>query len=302
MRVKTSVLVLLTSISMLAATGTAHADPKFEYKPVEVTKKVVWKVAANLGLIFTTGNASQLSFAAGGFVSRNDGKNMFTLSADGAYAKATTVSAADANLDGFIGPSEITRTDQVSTALWNAKLRYDRFLTANNLLYLAAVAAGNKPGGKNVVAGAQIGYARQLYKSEWHLLNLEGGYDYSYVNYVAEKTPDVQLHSLRLFVGYTLTLSKDTSLAAEVEALCNLNPVTIGGVDAGVFQATRVNSKASLTTRIWKMIAFRLTFSAKYDNAPPPAAAFALPYEAGFAPRAERLDTITDASIIVNFL
>ena len=46
-----------------------------------------------------------------------------------------------------------------------------------------------------------------------------------------ENTPDVHLHSLRLFVGYTLTLSKDTALAAEVEALCNLNPVTIGGVD-----------------------------------------------------------------------
>ncbi len=299
MRVKTSVLLLLASI---VAAGTAQADPKFEYKPFEAAKKVVWKVSANLGLIFTTGNASQLSFAAGGVMSRNDGKNIFTLSADGAYAKATTVTATDTNADGFIGPSEITRTDQVSTALWNAKLRYDRYLTANNLLYLAAVAAGNRPAGKNLVAGAQIGYSRQVYKSDWHLINLEAGYDYSYVNYVAEKTNDVSLHSLRLFAGYTLTLNKDTSLGAEIEALCNLNPVNIGGFDAGAFEATRVNAKASLTTRIWKIIAFRLTFSAKYDNAPPPAAAFALPYEAGFVPRAERLDTITDASIIVNFL
>jgi len=40
----------------------------------------------------------------------------------------------------------------------------------------------------------------------------------------------------------------------------------------------------------------------KYDTEPAPLPPFALPYAAGFSPRAEKLDVITEAALIVSFL
>jgi hypothetical protein len=285
--------------------STVRADPpKWEYKkPEEVKKKVEWKVSAQLGLILTTGNSNNLSFSAGASASRFDGKNKLSLDVNGAYARAVVITAVDQNGDGRISPLEISNSQQETTALWNVALRYDRFFTKNNSVYAALVAYGNKPAGKTVAGGGQVGYARQLYKSDWHALDLEAGYDYTYVNYVAPNTPDVQLHSLRLFAGYTLTTSKDTQFTAGIEALLNLNPVDIGGFHSDPLGATRVNAKTILTTRVYKMVALRLSFTARYDNAPPPLATFnMLPFVDGFKPRVQNLDTITDASVVVNFL
>jgi hypothetical protein len=177
-------------------------------------------------------------------------------------------------------------------------------LSPNNSLYLTALAGGNTPAGKEVIAGGQFGYARQLYKSDVHLLAAEFGIDYSYENLVVE-TPDLHIASLRFFFGYAVTLSKDTLVAADVEVLCNLNPLdNVGaGRSASAFEDTRVNGRASLTTRLYKALNFRLAFTARFDNVPAPLGKLGgLPFAPGFQPVAEKLDTITDASLVVSFL
>jgi len=283
--------------------GLARAeDPKFEYGKAEEVKKVVWKANAQLGFVLNTGNSNSVSVSGGGSVSRFDGRHKLQLDVGGTYAKSTITVANDANMDGAIGPSEVNRIEQDVAALWNVKLRYDLFLSLNNSLYLTGKAQGNRPAGKNVVAGAQIGYARRLYHSERHALQLELGFDYSYENLVVE-APDFHIASLRGFFGYALTLSKDTALTADVEVLCNMNPLD-GGIYGQIspFEDTRVTGRASLNTRLWKMISFRLGFKVLFDNAPPPAPALGLPYVAGFLPKAEKVDTVTEAQLIINFL
>src|SRR5690606_4935231 len=103
-----------------------------------------------------------------------------TLNVGGTYARATLIGAEDLDMSGTIGPDEIVRTETQTAALWNASFRYDRFLSANNLLYATVLAGGNVPGGKEVFAGGQAGYARQLYKSDVHLIVAEVGFDYTY--------------------------------------------------------------------------------------------------------------------------
>jgi len=303
-RLQPWVLVSVGALGVALAHPAQAGDPKFEYKSVEEVKKVEWKVSAQAGLVLNTGNANTLAFSASGFASRNDGKNKLTLDVGGTYARATLVSATDANMDGSISADEISRNESTTAELWNVRLRYDRFLSLNNSLYVSALAGGNRPAGKNVTAGGQVGYARQLYKSDVHLLSAELGIDYSYENLVAD-TPDLHIASLRAFLGYGITLSKDTLIAVDVEVLCNLNPLdNVGaGRKASSFEDTRVNGRASLTTRLYKALNFRLAFTARFDNVPSPLGKIGgLPFAPGFQPVAEKLDTITDASLVVNFL
>jgi hypothetical protein len=289
--------------ALLPRAATA-GDPKWSYGKYEEKAAVEWKAFASAGLLLTTGNANQLSFTAAAMGSRNDGRNRIQLDVNGAYARASILLANDVNGNGALDPGEIQRESAVSTALWNVKLRYDRFFTANNLGYLAAYAWGNEPAGKRVVAGLQVGYSRQLYKNDLHLLVAEIGYDFSYERLLSGAELDFFLHSLRLYAGYNLTASKDTALTFDIEYLGTMNRFDGPyGVRVGSFEDSRVTGRAMLTTRLWKRLAFRLAFTAKFDNVPAPLPGIGgLPFAAGFIPAAEKLDTLTDASLVVTFL
>jgi hypothetical protein len=136
-----------------------------------------------------------------------------------------------------------------------------------------------------------------------HLLVLELGYDYSYENFVADNVPDLHIHSLRGFFSYNIAVTKDTALGADIEVLCNMNELDAGGgYFASAFEDTRVNARILLNTRLWKKLSFRFSFTARYDNVPAPKPPLDLPYAPGFLPRAEKLDTLTDISLIYAFL
>lgn len=296
-------LVGIAALLALALPSVAQADePSFSYAKYEEKKVVEWKTSVSAGLVLTTGNANQLSFSAAGMASRHDGKNKLQLDVSGAYARSTNLSATDVNNNGTIDDaSEIKSTTNTSTALWNVKLRYDRFFSANNIGYIAGFAWGNEPAGKKVVGGAQAGYSRQLYKNDMHLLVGEVGYDFSFVRPVTGD--DYLLHSLRLYLGYNLSVSKDTAFLFDVEYLGNFNRFDspYGGT-IGPFKDSRVLGRAALTTRIWKKLSFRLAFTARFDDVPSPLPKLNLPFAAGFIPAAEKLDTITDASLVISFL
>jgi hypothetical protein len=291
--------------AFFVATAFAHAgDPKFTYGKYEEKKEVEWKATAAAGLLLSTGNANQLSFTGSAMASRNDGKNRLQLDIMGAYARATTLTFNDVNKNGLIDQGDIGRETNTSTALWSAKLRYDRFFSPNNSLYVSGFAWGNEPAGKRVVAGAQAGYSRQLYKSDMHLLVAEIGYDFSYERTLSGAETNFYLHSLRLFVGYTLSVSKDTAFNFDIEYLGNLNPYDGPyGTGVGAFEDSRVLGHAALTTRLWKKLSFRLAFQARFDNVPAPLAPIGgAKFAPGYFPRSETLDTLTDASLVVTFL
>ena len=75
---------------------------------------------------------------------------------------------------------EITSQTTVTAETLAGRLRYDRFLTEHNSLFVAALASRDVPAGKDAVLGAQLGYSRQLYKTETAEAVAEFGYDYSH--------------------------------------------------------------------------------------------------------------------------
>ncbi|HEX8954180.1 MAG TPA: DUF481 domain-containing protein [Polyangia bacterium] len=303
MRTRFIAAALALAASSLAA-GSAHADePKFVYGKQDDTKgKVIWKAAVNAGLVLNTGNANSVAFTAGGMASMLDGKNKLQLDVIGTYARATAISGVDANMNGAIDPGEVQHTTTTSAALWNVKLRYDRFLTANNSLYATGFVGGNEPAGIRLAGGAQVGYSRQIVKTDMHLVVAEIGYDYTYQNNVTG--PDLNIHSARVFAGYTLTLNANVGVLLGLEVLCNLNslPGYTPGTTVDPFGNTRVNGAAALNAKIWKNIAFQVSFLARYTTDPALLPAFKIPFAAGFFPRAESLDTVTSLSLVVTLL
>lgn len=299
--------LVLTAAGLLLTAAPAHADnPTFTYgkqDDVKDVKKVTWAAVAEAGLVLTTGNSKTTTLTGDVKASRVDPKNKLAFEGDLAYARSTLFIATDDNGNGTIGANEIHQSDAVTTNAWKVQLRYDRFLTDYNSLYATAVASADRPGGKAFVGGAQAGYSRRLYKSDHHEVVAEVGYDYSYLNLVAANAPSVSIHSARVFAGYKGTLSDSTSIDGSVEVLENLNHLKLVPKEANAFQDTRINSSADLTTKITKDISFSFSVGLKFDNRPAPRViAGAPPFDTGFVPVADKLDTITKASLIVTLL
>ncbi len=149
-----------------------------------------------------------------------------------------------------------------------------------------------------------------------HLLTAELGYDLSYESYVSQpgKTLDaVTIHSARLFVGEVLKLSAATGVNASAEALFNLNKegsaYKVGTQDKGVdaFHDTRLVGKLGLTTTLIKSLSFGFCFTVRYDQNPAPrplpaSTPSGVGYKSTFFPFADKVDTLTEASLVYTFL
>ena len=313
----TSALALL-ALMFFSAPAFAQTNPKFEYVKPVIEKKDApeWTAQVKGGLISVGGNSQATNVNMGAAASRKDGDNKFALDFAGAYGETKNRVYAPV----VDGDEDITRTKVQSTNNLLAKARYDRFLTENNAAYLASAVGRDKIAGKKLFGGAQAGYSRQLISNEQHLVLAELGYDFSYESYYAVDADAVSIHSARVFVGETWKVSDDTGIYGNVEALFNVNkegsaynvnkkvtapPAEAGSAAKGVgaFKDTRVNAKTGLTTRIWKDLSFGFGFTLRYDQNPAPLALPAGVMKAAtYTPFAEKIDVITEASLIVTVL
>jgi uncharacterized protein DUF481 len=308
-----SALSISVGFIALVASAPAHAqkDPKFDFGKQEEVKAVEWKAQAKGGFAMTSGNSQTTNGTLAANVSRKEGNNKLALEGGLSYGRSSVLRAQPNATNPLM--YDLQRQSVTSTNNYYGKGRYDRFFTANNAGYASGQAAADKIAGKTFFGGGQIGYSRQVYKSEMHLLVAEAGYDFSYERYVQvpTKTLDpVSIHSARIFVGETLKLSAATGISASIEALLNLNKEGAAtsvstknpGVDA--FKDTRVNGKIALTTTLYKQLSIGFGFTVKYDQNPavlpnPSNAGTLTPSDTFFA---EKVDTLTELTLIMTFL
>jgi hypothetical protein len=282
--------------------------------PAPPVNPVEWKAQSKGGLLITSGNSQSKNFTFGVNASRKEGNNKLAL--DGGLAYGTSqnlVTNVDSSTNQITG---IHREQVVSTNNWAAKGRYDRFITEHNTAYASGQAAADKIAGKTFYGGGQVGYSRQVLKDQWNIVVAELGYDFSYERYVqpSDSTLDpVAIHSARVLVGETLSLTQETGITASVEALFNLNKeskaidVDTGNQGVKAFKDTRVNAKVGLSTNLYKQLSFGFSFALKYDQNPAPrpmpggtpaGATFAPGFALGYA---DKVDTLTEASLIYTF-
>jgi hypothetical protein len=286
--------------------------------PAPPVNPVEWKAQSKGGMLLTSGNSDSKNFTFGVNGFRKVGNNKLALEGGLAYG---TSNATVARMDDPNNPNIITSLDHqqvVSTNNMAAKGRYDRFLTEHNTVYASGQAAADKVAGKTFFGGGQVGYSRLLVEDKWNLVVAELGYDFSYERYIqqAGQTADpVEIHSARVLVGETLSLSKETGVTASVEALFNLNTETkainvntnTGSTGVKAFKDTRVNAKVGLSTNLWKSLSFGFSFALKYDQNPAPRPIpKTAPAGASFNPTdsiaySDKVDTLTEATFIYTF-
>lgn len=296
-------LVLATALVCAVASSAFAQNPKFEFGKAEEVAKVKgteYEASAEAGIVFTTGNSETTTFTAGAKASRKTGKNKLSAEGSITYARSGIRVLEDLNGNGEVDNIDEIRTESTTTAQALAiKVRYDRFLTEFNSLFVAALASRDLPAGKENVLGAQLGYSRQLYKSKTAEAVGEFGYDYAHEDLVAGEA--VEIHSARAFVGFKADLTEGATFETSVEALTNLNhetlPTRTFGADFG--EDTRVNFKAAVSAKIGKSTSVQTSIEAKYDNRPAPLSIKGLAM--GFVPEASKLDTIMKASFIYTF-
>jgi len=315
MKIRFALVLPLLSLS-LSRPVVAQTNPKFEFAKPEEVKAVEWKAQAKGGLLLTTGNSHTTNGSVGASASRKEGGNKLALEGALAYGRSTVLTPV---FGDALNPNQITQLDERSvetTNSWLFRGRYDRFFTTNNSGYATAQAAADKVAGKSFLGGGQVGYSRQLRKSEMHLVLAEIGYDFSYETYVEQpgKTLGaISVHSARVFVGETLKLTPTTGFTGSVEALFNLNTegkaisvdTRMPGVDP--FKDTRVVGKLGVTTTLLKSLSMSLGFTLRYDQNPAPRPVpSGSPAGAGFAPTfqpfADTVDTLTEATLVYTFL
>ncbi|MBA3457209.1 MAG: DUF481 domain-containing protein [Deltaproteobacteria bacterium] len=284
-----------------AVGGAALADPKFEYgkaAEVEKVKGTEYNASAEAGIVFTTGNSETITATAGIKAARKTGLNKIAFDGTLTYAKSAVRVLEDNNGNGLVdNDSEITSVETTTANTLAAKLRYDRFLTKYNSLFIAALAARDVPAGKDLVLGAQAGYSRQLFKSKTAEAVAELGYDYSHEDLVTG--PSNSIHSLRAFLGYKAEMTEGTTFETSLEGLTNLNEeehATRMGEPATIGEDTRLNFKASVSSKIGKNLSFQTSLEVKYDQRPGPLGIKNL--APGFVPEASKMDTIMKASLI----
>lgn len=300
------------AVAWLLLDGTAalaQANPKFEYLKKADADKAQWKASASAGALLATGNANSFTVNGSGSVARVDPKNKIALDVSGAFGQSTTTTFTDKNGDGLLGgEDELGNETKTTTQLWGVKLRYDRFFSQNNVGYLSTMVGSNELAGKRIFGNVQVGYARQLYHSDRNELFLEAGYDFTYEFYKEGSDPDfLPIHSLRLFFGHNLKLTPDTGLFTGIEGLFNIAPINPPGFDKGTvgpFEDTRINFKTALNTKLYKSLSFRFSFTALFDNipAPRPLPADLKLVDPNHPPLAQKLDTLSEAALVVTFL
>ena len=297
-------LVVVVASVLAAATAWAQpaGNPKFEFgksEEVAKVKDVEWNAQAEAGVVFTTGNSETTTVTGGLKASRKTGENKLSIEGSLTYASSGVRVLRDDNGNGMIdSDEEITTETQTTAETYASKLRYDRFLTTFNSLFVAVLAGRDKPAGKSAVYGGQFGYSRQLYKTKTAEAVAEIGYDFSREDLVSG--PSLSIHSARGFLGYKAEMTEGTTLDAALEVLTNLNKESLPTKkDGGLGQDTRLNAKVAIAAKIGKNLAVQTALEVHYDHRPGPLPIKGLAM--GFVPEASKLDTLMKASLIYQF-
>jgi hypothetical protein len=295
---------LVLAIAVAApALAVAQPNPTFAYRKEDDVKEVPdveWTAAAELGFVVTTGNSETTTITASGKVGRRAGKNKLEISTSLAYARASTRGAIDRDGNGTIGPGEIVGDTKITAETFEGKLRYDRYLDDKNSLYIAALARRDRPAGKELLAGGQVGYSRVLKKTETAEAVAEVGYDLSYENVIAPGD-GVFIHSARAFVGFKGKASDENAYEASLEYLTNVAGVDSATGRVGVAGDNRINAHAQWSSKIGADLSLAFTFDLKFDSAPSPLAISGVTFDPGFVPESSSVDSLFKGSIIYTF-
>lgn len=245
--------MLIVALSWLAFA----ADQKLQttVKEVEEVTEPKSDLAAELGGALAAGNSAAYSVNAGITGGRKWGMNRISGTASGMFGRAV----ADADGDGILSVEERDSGYKTNQQQAVGFLRYDRFLTKKDSLYLLSGVLIDPFAGFASRTHQQIGYSRKLVTNETTLLVGEVGFDWAQENYVAGQDPGYQdVFAARVMAGLQHTFNEAVQFKGQVEVFPNVV----------VIEDVRLNGTASLAARLSGKIGFKTAYNLRFDNVP----------------------------------
>ena len=241
-------MILFLSVALAEDSAFATTDASVFDEPEA-------DLSAELGGTFAGGNAVYRTvngaLAAGYRWQRNK------LSLDGSVAIGQAI--IDAEGDGIIDDADRATGLQENARRYQADLRYDRFLTERDALYVLAGAFVDPYAGYDLRAHEQLGYARILVASDATELRAEVGFDVAQEFYVEGIDPaTANIYAAKVLLGLTHQLNESVSVAEQVEVYENvIDPADV-----------RVINGASVSAALSDVFSLKVSHALTYDNVP----------------------------------
>ncbi|MCP4809480.1 MAG: DUF481 domain-containing protein [Proteobacteria bacterium] len=250
---------LLLLVGLAQADDTVFVEPASPpEEPVEHAEK---DLAAELGGAWSAGNTDSRTLTASldGAVRWNRNQ----VSTHGALTVGST--RLDADGDGVLSPDEREEKRVQTARQGDAKLRYDRFLSDRNSLYVLGGAFTDPYAGYDARYNGQTGYSHLLMYAEdaeeepVTSLSAEVGFDAAAEDYAEGVVPNRGMkYSARGSVAYVRALSKSVDVGSDVEVFVNV-------IDP---KDTRLISDTALTNALTETMSLKLTYKLTYDTDP----------------------------------
>ena len=186
-------------VLVTATAANAQTDPKFAFGKPEAAPgpaAVEWKAQAKGGVSMTTGNSQNTNATASFTASRKQAGNRVLLDGALIYGQNKVIVPVVDTATNTITALD-SRTVETANS-WIVKGRYDCSLDHQQHRVRGRAGRGRQDRRQVPGRGGQVGYMRQLYTSDMHLVVAEIGYDFSYESYVQQpgKTIDPVSHPL----------------------------------------------------------------------------------------------------------
>ena len=296
---------LLASTLFWVGTEASAQEHQFSEKATDEAPdedKVAFAVAA--GGLFSGGNTRSWTLNVGSSFSWISGPHAFGAAGSFAYGRASLIEQLP---DGTF--ARRPWDDTTRNALLG--LRYDYFLTKMDAVFVAAKWRWDTFAGLDTRLQGQIGYLRNLFKTDKQRFWLEIGYDITYDNYDPDPFLNNALsemdmmtfmcadpnaadphcyddedvvHAARIYVGYTNDLYENIQFAWGTEVLLNLEN----------FEDVRVNLDLALRASLVERLQVEMKYRMLFDNVPVPPAP-------GLGPRA-KADHQFSINLVYNIL
>lgn len=184
----------------------------------------------------------------------------------GAHGELTVGSARmDQDGDGVLSPDE-REEDRVQTARrGDVQLRYDRFLSDRNSLYVLGGGFTDPYAGYDSRFNAQSGYSHLLLYAEDSedeavtSLSAEVGFDAAHEDYTEGVVPGQGMkYSARGAMGFARSLTDSVDVGSDVEVFVNVTDP----------KDTRLISDTAVTNALTETMSLKLTYTLTYDTDP----------------------------------
>lgn len=262
---------------LVLATLAQAEDSKFEgtKAPEAEVPKTEAHAAAELGGVLSFGNTESMALTGQGTVSYKWRKNQIS----GTFGINWGQSRIDTDADGFLSEAERAEDYTQTAGREYGTVRYDRFVTKRDSLYVLAGGFNDKFAGYDYRINGQVGWSHGFVDTKTTLFKAEAGVDVAQEDFVAGVEPSEQtVVSARIQASLRQNFNAHVAFEDTVEIYESV-------LD---YEDLRVYNTAAISATMTNRLALKLSHQLAFDNVP----------VEGFQP----LDHTTLATIVVTVL